>query len=103
MEKATKPINHAISLLRQVGEGRWEFLDTIADEADWKISEGTFAPLQNTTLLRSRHVNQPSPWPYKTLHLPQRTPCFNEPSPLTRATPTASATTPNFSSLNRMT
>ena len=49
-EQATKLINHTISLLRQVGEDRWEVLDIIADEADWKISADTFAALQNVTL-----------------------------------------------------
>ena len=49
-EQATKLINHTISLLRRVGEDRWEVLDIIADEADWKISADTFAALQNVTL-----------------------------------------------------
>ena len=49
-EQATKLINHTVSLLRQVGEDRWEVLDIIADEADWKISADTFAALQNVTL-----------------------------------------------------
>ena len=49
-EQATRPINHTVPLLRQVGEDRWEVLDTIADEADWEISEHTFAALQNITL-----------------------------------------------------
>ena len=37
-EQATKLINHTVSLLRQAGEDRWEVLDIIADEADWKIN-----------------------------------------------------------------
>lgn len=37
-KEATKLINHTAPLLRQVGEDRWEVLDTIADEADWKIN-----------------------------------------------------------------
>ncbi len=49
-KEATRLINHTVPLLRQVGEDRWEVLDTIADEADWKISEHTFAALQNITL-----------------------------------------------------
>ncbi|WP_218641593.1 hypothetical protein, partial [Actinomyces naeslundii] len=49
-KEATRLINHTVPLLRQVGEDRWEVLDTIADEADWKISENTFAALQNITL-----------------------------------------------------
>ena len=49
-KEATRPINHTTPLLRQVGEDQWEVLDTIADEADWKISEQTFTALQNITL-----------------------------------------------------
>ena len=49
-KEATRLINHTTPLLRQVGEDQWEVLDTIADEADWKISERTFATLQNITL-----------------------------------------------------
>ena len=49
-KEATKFINHTTPLLRQVGEDQWEVLDTIADEADWKISEHTFAALQNIAL-----------------------------------------------------
>ena len=49
-KEATKFINHTTPLLRQVGEDQWEILDTIADEADWKISERTFAALQNIAL-----------------------------------------------------
>jgi len=37
-KEATKFINHTAPLLRQVGEDRWEVLDTIADKADWKIN-----------------------------------------------------------------
>ena len=49
-KRATRLVNHAVPLLRRVGEDRWEILDTIADEADWKISEHTFTTLQNITL-----------------------------------------------------
>ena len=49
-KEATRLINHTTPLLRQVGEDQWEVLDTIADEADWKISEQTFTALQNITL-----------------------------------------------------
>ena len=49
-KEATKFINHTTPLLRQVGEDQWEVLDTIVDEADWKISEHTFAALQNIAL-----------------------------------------------------
>jgi len=49
-KEATRPINHTTPLLRQVGEDQWEVLDTIADEADWKISEQTFTALQNIAL-----------------------------------------------------
>ena len=49
-KRATRLVNHTVPLLRRVGEDRWEILDTIADEADWKISEHTFTTLQNITL-----------------------------------------------------
>ena len=49
-KRATRLVNHTVPLLRQVGEDRWEILDTIADEADWKISEHTFTTLQNIAL-----------------------------------------------------
>ena len=48
--QATKFINHTVPLLRQVGDDRWEVLDTIADEANWTVSSHTLASLKNITL-----------------------------------------------------
>ena len=48
--QATKFINHTVPLLRQVGDDRWEVVDIIADDADWKISNHTFASLTDITL-----------------------------------------------------
>ena len=49
-KQATKFINHTVPLLRQVGNDRWEVLDTIADEADWTISSRTLTSLKNIAL-----------------------------------------------------
>ena len=49
-KQATKFINHTVPLLRQVGDDRWEVLDTIADEANWTISSHTLASLKNISL-----------------------------------------------------
>ena len=49
-KQATKFINHTVPLLRQVGDDRWEVLDTIADEANWAVSSHTLASLKNITL-----------------------------------------------------
>ena len=47
---ATKPINNTVPLLRQVGDDRWEVLDIIADEADWKISTNILSSLASIPL-----------------------------------------------------
>ena len=49
-KQATKLINHTVPLLRQVGDDRWEILDTIADEANWTVSIHTLTSLTNITL-----------------------------------------------------
>jgi len=49
-KQATRFVNHTVPLLRQVGNDRWEILDTIADEADWKVSSHTLASLKNIPL-----------------------------------------------------
>ena len=49
-KQATKFINHTVPLLRQVGDDRWEVLDTIADEANWAVSSHTLSSLKNITL-----------------------------------------------------
>jgi len=49
-KQATKFINHTVPLLRQVGDDRWEVLDTIADEANWTVSSHTLASLKNIAL-----------------------------------------------------
>ena len=46
-QQATNKIRHAVSILQQTESNRWEILDIIADNADWKIPEDTFAALQN--------------------------------------------------------
>ena len=48
--QATKFINHTVPLLRQVGDDRWEVLDTIADEASWAVSSHTLASLKSIPL-----------------------------------------------------
>ena len=48
--QATKFINHTVPLLRQVGDDRWEVLDTIADEANWVVSSHTLASLKSIPL-----------------------------------------------------
>ena len=48
--QATKFINHTVPLLRQVGDDRWEVLDTIADEANWAVSSHTLASLKSIPL-----------------------------------------------------
>ena len=49
-QQATSKIRHTVSILQQTESNRWEILDIIADNADWKISEHTFTALQNITL-----------------------------------------------------
>ena len=49
-KEATKLINHTVPLIRRVGDDRWEVLDTIADEANWTISNHTLASLKNIAL-----------------------------------------------------
>ena len=39
---ATRPFNHTVSLLREIGDDEWEVLDLISDEADWILSQGSF-------------------------------------------------------------
>ena len=48
--QATKFINHTVPLLRQVGDDRWEVLDTIADEANWAVSSHTLTSLKSIPL-----------------------------------------------------
>ena len=48
--QATRLINHTVPLLRQVGDDRWEVLDTIADEANWAVSSHTLTSLKSIPL-----------------------------------------------------
>ena len=43
-QRATKPIKNTVPLIQQVGDNRWEILDIIADEANWKISSSVLDP-----------------------------------------------------------
>ena len=43
-QQATKPIKNTVSLIQRVGDNRWEILDIIADEANWKISSSVLDP-----------------------------------------------------------
>lgn len=36
---ATRPFNHTVSLLREIGDDEWEVLDLIAEEANWTLSQ----------------------------------------------------------------